>query len=394
MKILLAEDLRSVAALMSARLNSFGYEVILAENGQVAVDTFCNSAPDLVLMDIEMPLMNGFDATRRIRAFEDLRNLAWTPIIFLTASDTAENLVTAIESGGDDFLSKSVSEEVLRAKMKAMERIVKMRNRLQQSEKMAAIGQLAAGVAHEINNPIGFVNSNLGALERYVQDTFGMLSLYEQAEGAISDVEVRESLKAARKKLDIAYLKEDLRQLISESQDGLTRVKNIVHNLKEFSRVDEVDEWHSFDLHQCIDSTLSIFNNEIKNKAEVVKEYGELPEVECLPSHLNQVLINLLLNAAHAIEERDTITIRTGCQGDEVWVEIADTGRGIAPEHLPKIFDPFFTTKPIGKGTGLGLSLSYGIIQKHHGRIEVQSKLGKGATFRVWLPIKQPQTAA
>ena len=183
---------------------------------------------------------------------------------------------------------------------------------------------------------------------------------------------------------------------MSESKDGITWVKQIVQNLKDFSHVDTSDEWHFADLRNGLDSTLSIVNNEIKYKANVVKEYGDIPEVECLPSQLNQVFMNLLVNAAHAIEERGTITIhtgtiRTGQQGEEVWVEVADTGKGIAPEHLKKIFDPFFTTKPIGKGTGLGLSLSYGIIQKHHGRIEVQSEIGKGTTFRVWLPVKQPQ---
>ena len=262
---------------------------------------------------------------------------------------------------------------------------------LMQADKMASIGQLAAGVAHEINNPIGYVYSNLGTLEKYVQDTFGMLALYEQAEASISDVEVRAQLKAARDKLDIAFLKEDLRDLMNESRDGITRVKKIVQNLKDFSHVDVSDEWHCSDLHSGIDSTLNIVNNEIKYKAEVVKEYGLLPEVECLSSQLNQVFMNLLVNAAHAIEERGIITIRSGTQGDEVWVEVADTGKGIAAEHLKKIFDPFFTTKPIGKGTGLGLSLSYGILQKHHGRIEVKSELGIGTTFRVCLPIKQPQ---
>jgi signal transduction histidine kinase len=178
---------------------------------------------------------------------------------------------------------------------------------------------------------------------------------------------------------------------MDESKDGITRVKNIVQNLKDFSHVDASDEWHYADLHSGINSTLNIVNNEIKYKANVVKEYGAIPEVECLLSQLNQVFMNLLVNAAHAIEERGTITIRTGQKGDEVWVEVTDTGKGIAPEHLKKIFDPFFTTKPIGKGTGLGLSLSYGIVQKHHGRIEVQSEIGKGTIFRVWLPIKQPQ---
>jgi signal transduction histidine kinase len=141
-----------------------------------------------------------------------------------------------------------------------------------------------------------------------------------------------------------------------------------------------------------LDSTLSIVNNEIKYKAEVIKEYGAIPEVECLSSQINQVFMNLLVNAAHAIEEHGTITLRTGLQNDEVWVEVADTGKGIKPEHREKIFDPFFTTKPVGKGTGLGLSLSYGIIQKHHGRIEVHSEVGKGTTFSVCLPVKQPKS--
>lgn len=262
-------------------------------------------------------------------------------------------------------------------------------NSLMQADKMASIGQLAAGVAHEINNPIGYVYSNLGTLEKYVKDTFAMLELYEQAEEGITDTAVRTRLKAAREKLDIAFLKEDLNDLMNESKDGITRVKQIVQNLKDFSHVDIVDEWHLTDLHKGLDSTLNIVSNEIRYKAEVVKEYGDLPEVECLSSQINQVFINLLVNAAHAIEERGTITIRSGRQDEEVWLEIADSGKGIDPVHLKKIFDPFFTTKPVGKGTGLGLSLSYGILQKHHGRIEVSSEVGKGTTFRVWLPIRQ-----
>jgi len=285
-------------------------------------------------------------------------------------------------------------EQVLQKKQEEQHSLIRKledaHSQLLQSEKMASIGQLAAGVAHEINNPIGYVYSNLGTLEKYVQDAFGMLELYEQAESAITDAEVKSRLQAAKQRLDLAYLKTDLRALMEESQEGITRVKKIVQNLKDFSHADSADEWRYADLHRGLDSTLSIVNNEIKYKAEVVRQYGVLPEVECLASQLNQVFMNLLVNAAHAIEQRGTITVSTGRQGDEVWVEIADTGHGIVPEHLQKIFDPFFTTKPIGKGTGLGLSLSYGIVQKHHGRIEVQSKAGKGTAFRVWLPITQP----
>ncbi len=313
--------------------------------------------------------------------------------VLLTSVELNERRV--LQATVRDITERKQAEEKLRAyneELKALNRQLKeAQDHLLQSEKMASIGQLAAGVAHEINNPIGYVYSNLGTLERYMKDTIAMIEMYEYVESLMTDDVARARLQAAREKLDIAFLKDDLKALMSESKDGIARVKNIVQNLKDFSHVDISDEWHFSDLHIGLDSTLNIVNNEIKYKANVVKEYGELPEVECLSSQLNQVFMNLLVNAAHAIEERGTITIRTGSKGDEVWVEIADTGKGIAPEHIKKIFDPFFTTKPIGKGTGLGLSLSYGIVQKHHGRIEVQSEVGKGTTFRVWLPVKQPQ---
>ena len=279
-----------------------------------------------------------------------------------------------------------IEKEEQRALIKKLE---DAHNQLLQSEKMASIGQLAAGVAHEINNPIGFVYSNMGMLEKYIQATFHMIEQYEQAEASIAAPEVLERLRVTKKELDIEFLKTDLRSLMEETKDGITRVKVIVQNLKDFSRPGDTDEWHYADIHKGLDSTLSIVNNEIKYKAEVVKKYGEIPDVECIASQLNQVFMNLLVNAAHAIKDHGTITISTGQEGDEIWVEIADTGQGIAPEHIKKIFDPFFTTKPVGKGTGLGLSLSYGIVQKHHGRIEVLSEVGKGTKFWVWLPVKQ-----
>jgi PAS domain S-box-containing protein len=320
-------------------------------------------------------------------------NMIWLRTSKVPLRDRS-NRVIGILGVYEDITARKQAEEELREYNQKLEAINHQlqdaQNMLLQSEKMSSIGQLAAGVAHEINNPIGYVYSNLGTLEKYVQDAFGMIGQYEQAEGAIADEAVRARLRAAREKLDIRFLKDDLRALMNESKDGITRVKKIVQNLKDFSHVDASDEWHFADLHNGLDSTLNIVSNEIKYKADVVREYGDIPEVECLSSQLNQVFMNLLVNAAHAIEERGTITIRTGQQEGGVWVEIADTGKGIAPEHLNKIFDPFFTTKPVGKGTGLGLSLSYGIIQKHHGRIEVESEPGKGTTFRVWLPVRQP----
>ena len=257
-----------------------------------------------------------------------------------------------------------------------------------QQEKLASIGQLAAGVAHEINNPMGYVSSNINSLGRYLQGLFTLLDAYMKAEPALADAAALERINALKQELDIGYLREDICALLGESGEGIKRVKQIVQDLKDFSRQEQAD-WQLADLHQGLESTLNIVHNELKYKADVVREYGELPEVECVPSQLNQVFMNLLVNAAHAMERHGIITVRTGQEQDHVWIEVEDNGSGIAPEHLKRIFEPFFTTKPVGKGTGLGLSLSYGIVQKHGGRIEVGSEPGRGTRFRVWLPIRQ-----
>jgi signal transduction histidine kinase len=332
-----------------------------------------------------------------IAAVDEAYNSADAERLMIERSlDLMSKELTEANAGLRNQLSERQRTELALLKEKEEQRALirkleDVHSQLLQSEKMASIGQLAAGVAHEINNPIGFVYSNLGTLEKYVQDVFCMIELYGQAEDSITDPEVLNRLQAAREKLDLAYLKTDLGALMNESKDGITRVKVIVQNLKDFSHADVSDEWRFSDLHMGLDSTLSIVNNEIKYKADVIKEYGDIPNIECLPSQLNQVFMNLLVNAAHAIEEHGTITIRSGVEKDEVWVDIVDTGQGIPSENLQKIFDPFFTTKPIGKGTGLGLSLAYGIIQKHHGRIEVKSEVGKGSAFRIWLPVHQQQ---
>jgi signal transduction histidine kinase len=191
--------------------------------------------------------------------------------------------------------------------------------------------------------------------------------------------------------LELDFLKEDIPILMRESKEGIVRVRKIVQDLKDFSHVDANPDWQFVSLNQGIDSTLNVVNNELKYKADVIKDYGDLPPVQCMPSQINQVVMNLVVNAAHAMgPERGKITVRTGTRGEQVWIEVSDTGSGIPAHVLPRIFDPFYTTKPVGKGTGLGLSLSYGIIQKHHGNIEVQTELGKGTTFLVTLPINQP----
>jgi PAS domain S-box-containing protein len=259
---------------------------------------------------------------------------------------------------------------------------------LLQSEKLASIGQLAAGVAHEINNPIGFINSNLGTLRDYVESLLAIDAAYTHAQNALDPgVQLAfEAVNALKADSDHAFMVDDLRQLIKESRDGLERVKTIVRDLKDFARVGSA-EWAWADIHQGLESTLNIVWNELKYKATVEREYGTLPQVYCIPSQLNQVFMNLLVNGAHAIEGQGVIRVRTGCNDHQVWVEVIDTGIGIPAENLNRIFDPFFTTKALGKGTGLGLSLAWGIVQRHRGTIEVESQPGKGSTFRVVLPI-------
>ena len=263
-------------------------------------------------------------------------------------------------------------------------------NQLLQSEKMASIGQLAAGVAHEINNPIGFVNSNCGTMRGYVLGMLELIAIFEAEENVLNE-ESRQRIKAAKERIDLSYLREDILDLLKETADGVYRVRKIVQDLKDFSHPDD-GQWQRADLHHCLDSTINIVHNEVKYVADVVTYYGAIPEVECLPFQLNQVFLNLLMNASQAVksERRGTITIRTGVVQDEtVFIEIEDDGKGIEPENLKRIFDPFFTTKSVGKGTGLGLSVSYGIISKHNGEIEVQSRPGLGTTFRVLLPVSR-----
>lgn len=313
-------------------------------------------------------------------------------------SNPTKELEQALLRLEDDIRKREAAEaELTRRNNELTElniRLSMAQEQLMQSEKLASIGQLAAGVAHEINNPIGYVFSNFETLGTYIARLLSMLEAYQQAEAGIVDHALLDKLRAQREEMDIDYLIEDIPVMMDESREGITRVRKIVQDLKDFSRVDANQEWQWADLHAGIDSTLNIVSNEVKYKADVIKEYGAIPEIECQPSHINQVIMNIVVNGAHAITgERGVIRIRTGCQDADVWIEISDNGVGMPKEVQSRIFDPFFTTKPIGSGTGLGLSLSYGIIQKHNGRIEVQSEPGQGTTFRITLPVRQQSAA-
>jgi NO-binding membrane sensor protein with MHYT domain/nitrogen-specific signal transduction histidine kinase len=258
---------------------------------------------------------------------------------------------------------------------------------LLQSDKLASIGQLAAGVAHEINNPIGFVNSNLNTLRGWVRDLLGVVTAHETLMSSL-DSATRDTLLNAWKNADIDFVRDEIITLIDESIDGTTRVRRIVQDLRDFSRPGSGD-WSMVDIHAGIESTLNVVHNEIKYKADVVRDFGDLPLIECLPSQLNQVFMNLFVNAAQAIVGRGVISVRTTLEGDQVAIAISDTGSGMSQDVQRRIFDPFFTTKPIGEGTGLGLSVSHGIVERHKGAIDVESEPGRGTTFTVHLPVRQ-----
>lgn len=276
----------------------------------------------------------------------------------------------------------------------AYRRIAGAQEQLLQSEKMASIGQLAAGVAHEINNPIGYVSSNLATLQDYTRNLVTLIHAYERALPADGLDDASVEIAELRRRFDFEFMLRDLPGLISESREGIDRVIKIVQDLKEFSYAGRGEAWVMADLHRGLDSTINIVWNDLKYKVRLHKEYGDLPPVQCLPSELNQVFMNILVNAGHAIRERGNVWIRTHSDGTEATVEIRNDGDPIPEAEMVRLFDPFFTTKPVGQGSGLGLSISYGIVSKHHGRIEVESSAGRGTCFRVVVPLLQPGAAS
>ncbi|WP_213994756.1 ATP-binding protein [Arsukibacterium sp.] len=257
-----------------------------------------------------------------------------------------------------------------------------LKEQLLQSEKLASLGQLAAGVAHEINNPIGYVSSNMKMLAEYSSSLINLVKLLS--------LQVEEGARTTLlTNFDFDYVCADLPKLVQESEQGLNRVVEIIRDLKDFSHIEDAD-FIEADLHQGIQSTFNLVANELKYKAEVIKEFTELPTLLCIPSQLNQVLLNLLLNAAQAIEQNGIIRITTGFNDNWLWFSVSDNGKGMSSAELARIFEPFYTTKPKGQGTGLGLSLSRSIIEKHRGVIDVDSTPGSGSCFTVKIPRQLP----
>lgn len=371
--------------------------------GKTDYDFFPSELADKYFADEQQILQSGEALIdyEEIVADQDTGELGWTMTTKVLLRDD-DGVIDGIVGIGYDITQRKQMEARLVERGDALEqanltlqteklqqqvlirKLGDMQGQLLQSEKMASIGVLAAGVAHEINNPLAFISSNFSALERNAQEILGLVNAYEQVESLLPQ-DARSPLTRLKLDIGLEEIRLDLDDLLRESLEGLKRVKDIVQNLKDFSRIGGTES-EMANLEQGLDSTLSVAWNELKYKAEIVKQYGGVPDISCLPSQINQVFLNLLINAAHAIDGKGQITLRTGFDSECVWAEVEDSGSGIAPEHVDRIFEPFFTTKPVGKGTGLGLSIVYGIVQGHQGKIEVNSVPGNGTVFKVTLP--------
>lgn len=440
--ILIVDDTIENLKLLSELLKSNGYKVRAATNGKTALKGVFAQAPDLILLDINMPEMNGYEVCEQLKASQETQDI---PIIFLSALDEVLNKVKAFSVGGVDYITKPfqveevlirienqlqiyyskrliakqnlilqekneqllMSEALLIKKSESLEQTLQELKQAQvkiiQSEKMAGLGQLAAGVAHEINNSINFIYGNLNPTSSYLKDLLNLVKVYQQ-EYPNSSEKIQEILE----EIDIDFISYDLPKLISSMKTGAERIRKIVVSLGDFSGINEA-EHKSIDIHEGIESTLSLLQSRLEEKEDflpvkIIKQYGQIPQVTCYHSQLNQVFFNLLNNAIDFLEAKrqkqlknhinselklPTIWITTEQKdSDFVRIKIADNGVGINESVRGQIFEPFFTTKPVGKGSGLGLSISYQIIvEQHQGKLTCCSAVDEGSTFVVEIPI-------
>jgi signal transduction histidine kinase len=426
MRVLIAEDDRIARRLLQAALVSWGHEVVTAANGKEAWELLQQSEFPLVLTDWVMPEMDGLELIRRIRARPVESGYVY--IILLTARSEKEDVIVGIDTGANDFVTKPFDRGELRVRLQAGERILLLeqtlaaQNRalreaqaaLVQSEKLASLGQLAAGVAHEINNPLAYVINNLAVLRRDTLPVLEILERYHSAHPRLAELEPQLAGEIAQmvESLDLPYVQTSVPRLLQRSAEGLERVRQIVRNLCDFARLDE-GEIKEIDINTGLLSTLEMIGHEASKKGVQVRtELGVLPVVTCHPGKLNQVFLNLLMNAVQATAEGGAIEVWSRSSGEGgaapittpyvvlgaihpsggVVIEVKDNGSGIAPEHLSRLVEPFFTTKPVGQGTGLGLAVSYGILRDHGAGLEIESLPGQGSLFRIRLPEQLPKT--
>ena len=425
--ILVVDDTPDNLRLLSALLSQKGYKVRKALNGQMALTACQVTPPDLVLLDINMPLMNGYEVCKELKNDQRTGDI---PVIFISALDDVLDKVKAFEVGGIDYITKPFQEaEVLsrinsQLKLRSLQRKLQEKNilleqamtdlkqaqaQLVQNEKMVSLGQLVAGIAHEINNPVCFIHGNLSYINNYTSKLLWLVQLYQQALPKPTP-----NIQEILEEIDVEFLAEDLPKLMGSMEVGTERIRTIVQALKNFSRHGEA-ELKPVDIHDGLDSNLLIlhnrFNHELKaQEIAIVKDYATLPLVECYAGQINQVFMNILTNALDALEHKindhnstfqsesflPTINIRTELLDRErIAIAISDNGPGMTEAVKKRVFDPFFTTKNVGAGTGLGLSISYQIVvDAHGGQLDCESTFGEGTKFIIILPIQHPQKSS
>ncbi len=427
MRLVLVDD--SMVILRHAeqilRNNGTLAEILTCQSGEALLEICREQEVDIVLLDIVMPKMNGIEVLKKIKSNPELKSIE--VLMFSSLSDK-ETLRDCFELGATDYIAKPIVDlefnarinSVIRkknleksgglylkeiqehnAELKAVNaKLQDAHNQLIQQEKLASVGHLAAGVAHEINNPLGFVTSNINTLRKYT-GKYRMIT--ELAINFVNTVQLEDlnpdtqgAFRAMRdylKKSDFDFINDDLDELYKDTTEGLDRVGKIVKGLRNFSRIDQVDEMSVYNLNEGIENTLIISRSEIKYAAEVQLELQEIPDITASGGQINQVILNLLLNAVSAVKSKfeqglGLIILKTWTDAGFVHMTITDNGTGISPEHINRIFNPFFTTKAVGEGTGLGLSISYDIIvNKHYGDIRVRSTPGEGTEFHITLPV-------
>ncbi|AVH65176.1 hybrid sensor histidine kinase/response regulator [Nostoc sp. 'Peltigera membranacea cyanobiont' N6] len=425
MYILLVDDNPNNLKVLSEAIQGCGWKTLMATDGESAIEQTEYAVPDLILLDVMMPGIDGFETCRRLKANSITQNI---PVIFMTALADATDKVKGLEIGAVDYITKPFQQEEVIARLKlhlkishltrtleqrVQERTIELSQSLQklqhtqlqliQSEKMSALGQLIAGIGHEINNPIGFISGNCSHLEEYMKSLLRLVNLQQQ-KISHQDPEIEQLVK----EIDLEYLGEDLPKIIGSMHQGISLLKDISLSLRTFARSD-ISSMVEFQIHQGIDTTLMLLKHRLKgqgnrSKIETIKQYGELPPITCYPGQLNQVFMNIIANAIdafddlhqnHSVQEISaavphTIAIATSVdrQQETVTICIEDNAFGMPPEVQARIFDPSFTTKAVGKGTGLGLAISHQIItDKHNGQINCSSTSGKGTKFIITLAI-------
>jgi signal transduction histidine kinase len=396
MKTLVADDSKSARLLVARLLKTWGFEVVSVENGAAALMALHEDRKiQLAILDWEMPPLDG------LKVCAELQKIGrFVYSIILTGKQKGEDLERAFASGANDFIRKPFQPIELRSRVLAAKRIIELQTQLLQAEKLESIGQLAAGIAHEINTPAQYVGDNVEFLQQSFSELGELLKKYRalQTAAEAGDVspELVSEVSAAAGATDIEFLEEEIPRALAQSREGIDRVTKIVRAMKEFSHPGS-EEKKPFDLNRAIESTVTVARNEWKYVAELEMDFdADLPPVPCLVGELNPVVLNIVVNAAHALAEaqpensveKGKIRVKTRSEGEWAVIEISDNGTGIPEEIRSKIFDPFFTTKTVGKGSGQGLAIARSVVvDKHGGTIEVESALGEGTTFRIRLPF-------